>query len=385
VGDAAFVKEEPEDPPMTHTTRRSALTPLRYAAGLAELAGHLGSEITALVQEVHAASSPTSWLSARAPAPAVYGGIRLGFGGARRLAALGGRLAPRDAAPDAWLDVQSALNGAFGHLFDPNGAFSIPMSLRRSAGERRGERRIVFLHGLCLNERCWDAPAHARFVAWARGRLGAEAVYLRYNTGLRISHNGARLADLLEREAPAGELILVGHSMGGLLALGALHQGRERGLDWPRRVSRVACLGSPHEGTSLERLGNHANRLLGVSPWSRPFMRLGNLRSDGIRDLRFGHVLERDWRDRPLDDPHPAPSAVRLSGGVEHLLVAAARSARGEAEPLGDWLVPVPSALARNLHPEGAARRELIPELGHLGMPADERVYRLLRDWLAGS
>ena len=367
---------------MTPETRRSVATTLRHVGGLAELVAHLGSEITALVQEVHAASSPLAMLTARAPATAVYGGIRFAFGGARRLAALGGRLAPRDPAPDGWLDVQSALNGAFGHLFDPRGGFALRMSLRRRADARGDGRLVVFLHGLCMNERCWEGPAHARFVAWAKERLGAEVAYLRYNTGLRISRSGAQLAALLEREAPGRELILVGHSMGGLVALSALHQAEERALDWPERVSRLVCLGSPHEGTSLERLGNHANRLLAATPWSRPMMRLGNLRSDGIRDLRFGHVLERDWQGRHPDDPRPAPSAVALRADVDHLLVAAARSERGEADPFGDWLVPVTSALARNLHPEHAARRELIPELDHLGMLGDERVYRLLRSWL---
>ena len=363
-------------------TAHAFATALRHAGGLAELAGQLGSEITALVQEVHAQSGPLAGLIARGPAAGAYGGIRLGFGAARHLGALGGRLAPRDPVPDPWLDVQSALNGAFGHLFDPRGGFALPMSLLRRAGAPGSARLVVFLHGLCLNERCWDAPAHARFVAWAQGALGAGVAYLRYNTGLRISQSGARLAALLEREAREGELILVGHSMGGLVALSALHQAREAGLDWPRRVGRVACLGSPHEGTSLERLANHANWLLAVSPWSRPFMRLANLRSDGIRDLRFGHVLDGDWRDRTPDDRRPASSAVTLAPGVDHLLVAAARSGRGEADPLGDWLVPVASALARHLHPERAARRELIPELDHLGLLGDPRVYGLLRAWL---
>ena len=67
---------------------------------------------------------------------------------------------------------------------------------------------------------------------------------------------------------------------------------------------------------------------------------------------------------------------------VDHLFLAAARSAKGETDRLGDWLVSVPSALARSLHPEGAARRELIRGLDHVGLLADERVYRSLRTWL---
>lgn len=359
---------------------------VRHAAGLAELVSRFGSEITALTQEVHAASSPLSMGTARMPARGIYGAIRFAFHGTGRLAALGGQLAGDDPAPDSWLDVQSALNGAFGHLFAESGnAFALPMSLRQPEPGRRGERLIVFLHGLCMSERAWQNPSHARFAAWARTQLAARVGYLRYNTGLRISENAARLAELLEREAPERELILVGHSMGGLLAIGALHRALERGLEWPQRVTRLACLGAPHEGASLERLGNHANRALSVSPWTRPFMRLGNLRSDGIRDLRFGHVIEEDWRDRSADDPHRVPSRVRLTRHVDHLFLAATRSAEGELDLLGDWLVSVPSALASNLHPQGSVRRELIRGLDHLGLLADERVYRSLRSWLGSQ
>lgn len=363
--------------------REGVATALRYAAGAAELVGRVGSEITSLVQEVHAASSPLSLWRDRAPAPVVYGSVRLAFRSAGHLAALGGRLTGSEPVPDAWLDVQSALCGAFGHLFAASrGGFSLPMSLQRREPARPDGPLILFLHGLCMNERAWRKPSHEQFVAWAQRSLGAGVAHLRYNSGLRISRNGALLDALLERELCERELILVGHSMGGLVALSALHQAAGRGRRWPERVTRVACLGSPHEGASLERLGNHANRLLRVSPWTRPFMRLGNLRSDGIRDLRFGHVLEEDWRDRHPDDPRRVPSRVGLSAHADHLFLAAALSPAGRVDPRGDWLVPVESALASNLHPAQAARRELIPGLDHLGLLADERVYQALRRWL---
>lgn len=361
-----------------------AATAVRHTAGLLEFAGRVGGEITALVQEVHAASSPLAWLLGNTrPARAIYGPLQLGFRGASRAAALGGRLVPGDPPPDAWLDVQSALNGAFGHLFDERrGAFALPMTLRRRREERPAERLVVFLHGLCMNERAWRGPAHAAFARWARESLGAEVAYLRYNTGLRVSSNGAALAALLEREAPAREIVLIAHSMGGLVARSALHQARERDLRWPGSLRGLACLGTPHEGASLERLGNHANRLLRASPWTRPFMRLGDLRSDGIRDLRFGHLLEDDWRERARDEVRPSRSAAPWADDVDHLLVAAVRRGGAVEDPIGDWLVCVASAWARNAHPRAAARRELVRELDHLGLLADERVYALLADWL---
>jgi pimeloyl-ACP methyl ester carboxylesterase len=363
--------------------RDDVATALRYIAGAAELTSRFGSEITSLVQEVHAASSPLSMLSASAPVAGIYGCIRYGFTAAGRLAALGGQLIPREPSADSWLDLQSLVNGAFGHLFhDSDNAFALPMSLQRAGDERRGQRLVVFVHGLCTNERCWRNQEHARFVEWVRDALGARRAYVRYNTGRRISANGALLAELLEREAGARELVLIGHSMGGLVALSALHQAAQRGFDWPLRATRVACLGSPHEGASLERVGNHANRLLQLLPWSRPFMRLGNLRSDGIRDLRFGHLVEEDWRDRHPDETQRSHSAVRLADHVDHLFIAAARNEQGVSDALGDWLVSVESAHARNVHREAAVRRVLLHDLDHIGLLDDSRVYAALRSWL---
>lgn len=364
-----------------------AATAVRHAAGLLEFAGRVGGEITALVQEIHAASSPLSWLMGNPrPARIVYGSVQVGLLTSSRAAALGGRLLPADPPPDVWLDVQSALLGAFGHLFDERGgAFSLPMSLRRAPAAKSGRRLLVFIHGLCMNERAWRGPAHAAFAEWAGGHLGAAVAYLRYNSGLRVSRNGAALAELLERETACRELVLIGHSMGGLVARSALHQAREQDLRWPGRLRGLVCLGTPHEGASLERVGNHANRLLGVSPWTRPFMRLGDLRSDGIRDLRFGHLVEEDWRSRANDDTRPSRSAAPWADDVDHLLVAGVRRGAAAGDPLGDWLVSVGSAWARSAHPRANARRALVKDLDHLGLLDDERVYGLLRSWLSGD
>ena len=356
---------------------------VRHLAGLLEFTGHVGGEITTVVQEVHAASNPGASLGVDVVERGVYAGIRLGFNVTRLAAALGGRLVGDEPSADSWLDAQSALNGAFGQLFeDTGGAFALPMTLIHQPRRRHAARLVVFVHGLCMNERGWDRPAHARFCDWARERLDADVAYVRYNTGLRISTNGARLADVLERETGREEILLIGHSMGGLVARSALHQAGEQGLAWADRVSRLACLGSPHEGACLERLGNDANRMLGSLPWTRPFMRLGNLRSDGIRDLRFGHLVEADWRARAPDDPRPLRSRVELASHVDHLHVAANRLARTRPDLLGDGLVSVESALALNIHPGDRVRREVLEGIGHLALLEDERVYRALRRWM---
>jgi hypothetical protein len=362
-------------------------TALHHVAGLTELAGHVGVEITTMVEELHAAFRPSARADAGPVGRGVYGGVRSGFAGARAVATRLARLTRHAPAPDGWLDVQSALNGAFGHLFDrADSGFALPMTLLgETTGAAPRPRLVVFAHGLCMNERGWRGPAHTAFRDWAVRALDADVAYLRYNSGLRISTNGARLAALLEGEAGRREIVLVGHSMGGLVARSALHQAGEAGLVWPARVRRLACLGSPHQGASLERLGNHANRMLGRVQRTRPLMRLGNLRSDGIRDLRFGHLIESDWRPRHPDDPRPAHSAVPLAAHVEHLYVAATRGAGGRRALLGDGLVSVRSALALDVHGPTAVRRELLPGLGHIGLLGDSRAHDLLREWMGDA
>ena len=87
----------------------------------------------------------------------------------------------------------------------------------------------VFLHGLGENEESWrlHADRHGLGTESTYGSRLAEdfgytPVYLRYNTGLHISENGQHLTSLLDDvvaawPTPVTELILVGHSMGGLV------------------------------------------------------------------------------------------------------------------------------------------------------------------------
>ena len=74
-----------------------------------------------------------------------------------------------------------------------------------------------------------------------REDLGHTPVYARYNTGRHISDNGRALAAALEAlvegwPVAVEELVLVGHSMGGLVARSACHYGERdgHGLDGAR-------------------------------------------------------------------------------------------------------------------------------------------------------
>ena len=178
-------------------------------------------------------------------------------------------------------------------------------------------------------------------------------LYVRYNSGLRISENGHRLSRLLASvvdswPAEVREIVLVGHSMGGLVARSACHYGNQSGEDWVTDVRHVFCLASPHLGAPLEKAANVAAWALGRLPETRPLARVINGRSEGIKDLRFGYLVDEDWQGRDPDalledNRHHVPFletanyyyvGATLSGDPRHPL----------GHLVGDLLVRFPSA-----------------------------------------
>ncbi|HEY1014477.1 MAG TPA: hypothetical protein VGE07_17340, partial [Herpetosiphonaceae bacterium] len=229
-------------------------------------------------------------------------GVTRAVAGAADLALSFGAAPADEPSPPARESVLSALNGVLGdYLAATANPLALPMELRRGgraleltpAGLARAlpnpSGRIVLLaHGLCMNDLQWRRGGHDHGAA-LEADLGFTAVYLRYNSGLRISRNGRLLAALLEElvaawPVPVEELVIVGHSMGGLVARSACHAGAAAGHDWLRRLRRLAFLATPHHGSPLERGGNWVDALLGATATTAALARIGKIRSAGITD-----------------------------------------------------------------------------------------------------
>ncbi|MGP1683497.1 MAG: DUF7379 domain-containing protein, partial [Giesbergeria sp.] len=251
------------------------------------------------------------------------------------------------------------------------------------------------VHGLCMNDLQWLRAGHDHGAHLAQ-TLGYTPVYVRYNTGLHTSINGRELAERIETlladwPVPVQELSVLVHSMGGLVVRSAFQQAVQGGRQWPGQLRKLVFLGTPHHGAALERAGNWVDVILGSTPWSRPFARLGHLRSAGITDLRYGHVQDVDWqghdrfRKRP-DTRHPLP----LPDGVACYTVAAALA--GERSPLaerlvGDGLVPLASALGQHkqaaytlVFPE--SHQQVVYGVGHMALLENTQVAQQLVRWL---
>jgi pimeloyl-ACP methyl ester carboxylesterase len=304
----------------------------------------------------------------------------------------------QDDAPHAEREALIAvLNGVLGdHLAATGNPLAIPMTLHhRGRSATRGatqapdgaEDVAVFIHGLCMNDQQWTTPSGHDHGAALNRELGFIPVYLHYNTGLHIAANGKALAELLEStvdEWPRRikRLVLIGHSMGGLVARSAMHHAELAGHRWLALLDAAVFLGTPHHGAPLERAGHWVDTMLGATPvlahYTAPFARLGKLRSAGITDLRHGHLLD-DGAPLPVPD-RVACYAVAASLGQE----------QGDIKDrlLGDGLVPLASALGQ--HSQAARRLDFAPERqyiawgsGHLDLLGDAAVFAQLVRWLS--
>lgn len=289
--------------------------------------------------------------------------------------------------PHGLLDqAVGALNGAVGdHLHASGNGLCMGLRLRTTRAWLGAPSATatgvvaVFVHGLSTTELSWAFGAQASLGSAHLGEdveaaLGATPLFARYNTGRSVHTNGAALAHALQRvlddwPVPVEQLILIGHSMGGLVCRAATAAAHEADLAWLQPLTHVACLGTPHAGAPLARLGQAAAAGLPAVPHpvSRIAGRVLQHRSQGVQDLAHRQL----------------PAAGPLLPGVRYLFVAGSVGQSPDdvlANTLGDMLVPVGSARG----PHGAlVTVRHCPGVPHHKLQASAAVQRVLLDWLA--
>ncbi|MGE5234593.1 MAG: lipase family alpha/beta hydrolase [Acidobacteriota bacterium] len=400
-----------------HGGRHLGVSDLRGAARLA-IAAMNG--LTDLVEAMHARIAPLGAIrrtprtrgltglvygSIRGVTRLVGGGLEMGLGSIETLAPTGESQSSleREAA-------LAVLNGVLGdHLAASANPLALAMEVRhqgrtltlervalRAAIPEASRRLAVLVHGLCRNDHQWSRPGATAGVDLFRG-LDATPLALRYNSGLHVSTNGRAFAALLETlieqwPVPVEEILIIGHSMGGLVARSACHYGERAEHRWSRRLCKLVFLGTPHHGVPLERGGQWVHLLLGAAPYAAPLARLGTIRSAGITDLRHGNLVDEDWegRDR-FARAGDGRRHVPLPRCVACYTIAAATGERPRAlrdRLWGDGLVPVDSALGRHPDPDRslsfpASRKWIVYGANHFDLLRRPSVAERIRGWLA--
>lgn len=381
-------------PPTTGYSDAARVAVQETAARVQEMHRAIAGRSFDMLTSIPVISGPAALAKAMhdAIAGGVYAAIHHGTGSVLGAASMIERNLPAneiDGPPNRTVSsMRSALNAAFGdHLAGTNNVLAITMGVYvggreipldsdslRAAFPAGSKQLCLFLHGLAFDEHCWECGAEQNVVDFGtqlQADFGLTPVFLRYNTGLPIDDNGTQLAILLEQllatwPEPVEELLLIGHSMGGLIARNACEQAAAAGLVWPQLTRMLICLGSPHLGSPWERLGHVTNTALQLSDITAPLGKIAAARSQGIKDLRHGP----DTNPEATHDIAFRFLGSTLTDDVDHPL----------AEWFGDGLVTLGSATEHPL--TGDVKSVRLGGIGHMALLTEPRVYAEISHWL---
>ena len=350
------------------------------ARSLADTVSHVEQVHHAVAARALAVAGPAGH-----PVRALHDGITTGVYAAVRGAGLvtvlaagelvgaAARWAPKTAPTPRSNLALAVLNATVGdELADQASPLAIPMAVRRDrvdvaprrpalevAFPEASSKVALFVHGLGETEESWrlHADRHGPGTESTYGSrlaqdFGYTPVHVRYNTGLHVSENGRHLTALLDKvvgawPVPVTEIIVVGHSMGGLVARSACHYAQDRHHSWVSKVRHVFYLGCPHLGAGLEQWVSALSSVLGRLDESRPLASILDRRSAGIKDLRAGHLLDEHWHP---DTKATSPGRACRSSPGRSTTRSARPSRRAAATHWVDWWAifsstpPVPAA-----------------------------------------
>lgn len=308
--------------------------------------------------------------------------------------------------------VVSVLNGLYGdRLRDRRSPLSLPMAVRaagrdvpatparlRAAYPEATGLVAVFLHGLIETDDWWDIRSERNWghpgESYSR-KLLAEGTWtpvrVRYNTGLRVSDNGRTLDDLLEAvvggwPVPVRGLVLVGHSMGGLVLHSALAQ-TDPARHWPDLVRATVTIGTPHQGAAIARDVARLSAALARLPETTWIAELIAARPAGMGDLGHGNLLADDWRNLDPGALMAEAGTVPLAGGIRHCVVIGTVPSKRDglvAQWVGDLLVRPADARPAGRRGEVDPRDvRVVGGARHLDLLNHPAVYVHLSEWLA--
>ncbi len=178
--------------------------------------------------------------------------------------------------------------------------------------QRNGPRpRVLFIHGYFCNSGLW---LFHRLALEARG-FQCTSIDLEPPWGSidRFAQQVAQQLDAMRSKAPEASIVLVAHSMGGLVARAALTGSGAM------NVAKVVTLGTPHRGTKLAHwgVGQCARQMQPDGPWLKALTDVPSL------DVPFVSLWsQHDNFMAPADTPLLPGSRTVALRGLGHLSLA---------------------------------------------------------------
>lgn len=185
------------------------------------------------------------------------------------------------------------------------------------AAPGRNSLPVLLIHGYVCNRGFW-APLSGQLAqaGVVHGAVDLEPV----NAGIDdVVPLVAQAIDELLAQAGAGQVVIVAHSMGGLVARAYLrrHGGAQ--------VARVITLGTPHHGTALANLALGSNARQMSRPGGRPNAWLAQLDADespGTRALITSIYSQHDNIVAPQDSARLPGARNSAYAGLGHVALA---------------------------------------------------------------
>ena len=305
-------------------------------------------------------------------------------------------------------DALGVVNGLLGDYLERTGnelaiemAFvegGVPIDLSSSnlknAFPTATSKIAIIVHGSSATESCFTLDDGTNYGTLLHRDLGVTPLFVRFNSGAAIALNGDRLSRLIQNlvdhyPSPIDEILLIAHSMGGLVVRSACHAASSEGQSWLPLVRRAIYLGTPHRGAPLERFGKVVAGVLQAidDPYTRLIADVLNLRSAGVKDLGDAHLRHEDRDSGGLPSLRSPTHPVPLLPSIRHYLIAGTlASDRVLSLLFGDSIVPIASATdgactnvkSSELPP---AHVRILPGLSHITLAKHADVYAQIRAW----
>ncbi len=175
--------------------------------------------------------------------------------------------------------------------------------------QNSGDKEILlYVPGLFTDESLWrhrrievnGRRILSRGIADYLGGRGYYPAFVRFNHGLHISENGEKLLTLvreLQELLPRVKIHILAYSLGALIVRSLLYQARKQKQGRLQGLGKIVFIASPDKGSYLEKFGFWIGFLMERAPIAAISLigRIGNFRSDAIKDLSHGIIRKEDW------------------------------------------------------------------------------------------